>query len=372
MPIVAHCANPFLPLTTVWMYDQIRTLKHYQPVVLTQMVQNRDLFPFDHVLSVESLPYWKRQGYRVLRKIWGTYAGYTPWLKEMDAVLIHAHFGQEGYRCLSAKQGAGLPMVTTFYGMDASVLPRQKVWQKRFGRLFSEGDMFLAEGPCMAQRLVDIGCLPNKIVVQHIGVDLDRLPFVSPALRNPDCPIILTYAAFREKKGLVYALRAFAKIVHNHPKARLRMIGDGPLRQVLMAEMQALQIANRVDMLGFLSHEAAVAELKKAMILLYPSITAGDGDTEGGAPVALIEALAVGTAVVSSLHADIPNVVPPGKCGLLFGEQDVDGLAEGLDALLTTETLRKDLAVVGRAHVEKQHHLLHQAAKLEGLYDRLI
>lgn len=365
MPVVAHCASPFLPVTTVWMYDQIRALRRYRPVVLTQAARNLDRFPFEPVLSAEFLPEWRQGMYRAVRRVRGTYAGYGRWLKEIGAALIHAHFGQEGFRCLAGKRGAGVPMATAFYGLDVSVLPQEVVWRRRFARLFAEGEAFLAEGAHMAQRLMELGCPPDKVVIQHLGVDLGHFPFC-PAR---DAPVVLTYAAFREKKGLVYALRAFARVREAHPEARLRMIGDGPLRGVLTAEIAALGIGEQVEMLGMLAHEAAIEELKRASVLLYPSVTASDGDTEGGAPVALIEAMAVGTPVVSSRHADIPEVAP---CGLLFEERDVDGLAEGLDALLGSESLRMEKATAGRAHVAAQHDLVRQAQKLEGIYDRMM
>lgn len=364
MPIVAHCASPFLPVTTVWMYDQIRALRRYRPVVLTQATQNLDRFPFEPVLSVEHLPRWRRGLYRAVRRVRGTYAGYAGWLKEIGAEVIHAHFGQEGFRCLAGKRGARAPMATAFYGLDVSALPQEAVWRRRFAQLFAEGEVFLAEGACMAQRLGDLGCPADKVVVQHLGVDLEQFPF-SPVR---DAPVVLTYAAFREKKGLVYALRAFARVWEAHPEARLRMIGDGPLRGVLEGEIQLLGMGGQVEMLGMLPHETAIEELKRASILLYPSVTASDGDTEGGAPVALIEAMAVGTPVVSSRHADIPEVAP---CGLLFDERDVDGLTEGLDALLGSEKMRVERAKAGRAHVETQHDLARQAGKLEGIYDRM-
>lgn len=365
MPVVAHCASPFLPVTTVWMYDQIRALKRYRPVVLTQAAQNLDRFPFDPVLSVEAIPMWRRTLYRAVRGVRGTYAGYARWLRDLGADVIHAHFGQEGFRCLSGKRGAKLPMATAFYGLDVSVLPREAVWRRRFARLFAEGEIFLAEGACMAQRLVDLGCPADKAVIQHLGVDLGQFPF-SPVRETP---VVLTYGAFREKKGLIYALRAFARVRDAHPGVRLRMIGDGPLRGVLEAEIQALGIGEQVEMLGMLPHEAAIEELKRASVLLYPSVTASDGDTEGGAPVAIMEAMAVGTPVVSSRHADIPEVAP---CGLLFEERDVDGLTDGLDALLGSEAMRTERAKAGRAHVEAQHDLARQAQKLEGVYDRMM
>ena len=113
-------------------------------------------------------------------------------------------------------------------------------------------------------------------------------------------------------------------------------------------------------------------ELARATVLLYPSVTASDGDTEGGAPVALIEAMASGAPVVSSLHADIPEVVPDGRCGLLTEERDVEALAERLDALLSSPGLRAEMGRNGRAHVEANHNLSVQGSRLEDIYDRVI
>ncbi len=366
-PVVAHSANPFLPATATWIYDQIRALKRYRPIVLTQTRQNLDRFPTETVLSAEDISPARRTTLRLIRKMRGTYAGYENWLREHHAALIHAHFGQEGYRCLSAKQRTNIPLITTFYGLDVSALPRQKKWQKRYKRLFAEGDLFLVEGPFMGEKLIALGCPANRVIVQHLGVDLEKIPFRTD--HTPKQPIVLTYAVFREKKGLKYAIQAFAKIAEKYPDAQLRMIGDGPLRPQVQAEIRKQRLENRVKMLGLLPHPTALEELKRATILLYPSVTASDGDTEGGAPVALIEAMAMGIPIVSSLHADIPEVVIDKTCGLLFPERDVAGLAEGLDTLLISP---EQFGRAGRTHVGEQHNLEKQVKKLEAIYDRVV
>ncbi len=366
-PVVAHSANPYLPATATWIYDQIRALKRYRPIILTQTRQNLDRFPIEPVLSAEDISPLRRTTLRLIRKMRGTYAGYENWLREHNAALIHAHFGQEGYRCLSAKQRAGIPLITTFYGLDVSALPRQKKWSKRYKRLFAEGDFFLVEGPFMGEQLIALGCPANRVIVQHLGVDLEKIPYRTD--HTPKHPIVLTYSVFREKKGLKYAIRAFAKIAAKYPDVQLRMIGDGPLRPQLQAEIRILNLENRVKILGLLPHPLALEELKRATILLYPSVTASDGDTEGGAPVALIEAMAMGVPIVSSLHADIPEVVIDKTCGLLLPERDVAGLAEGLDTLLRSP---EQFGRAGRAHVENQHNLQKQAEKLEVIYDRVV
>lgn len=368
-PTVAHCANPFLTLTMVWCYDQIRGLSRYRPVVLTQARQNERVFPVETLYSSEDLPRLRRSAYRVTRKIRGTYAGYGGILRKERAAVIHAHFGQEGYFCLEARRSAGVPMVTTFYGLDASALPRKRLWRRRFQRLFHEGELFLVEGPRMGESLVDIGCAYEKVHVHRLGVDLERIRHSRPEARHED--VVLMYANFREKKGHVYGLRACRKIIGSHPGLKVRIIGDGELRADVEREIWRLGLEDRVDLLGVLPHESCLEELRRASVLLYPSVTAADGDTEGGAPVALIEAMASGLAIVSSLHADIPTVAPDRRCALLFPERNVDGLAEGLDALLRSGRLREELGAAGRSHVEDAHDMRKQGGRLETLYDRV-
>ena len=62
-------------------------------------------------------------------------------------------------------------------------------------------------------------------------------------------------------------------------------------------------------------------------VFLAPSVTASNGDTEGGAPVAIIEMAASGMPIVSTRHCDIPSVVLDGVTGLLAAERDSEGLA---------------------------------------------
>lgn len=372
-PTVAHCASPYLEMTNVWIYDQIRSLSRYRPVVLTQAVRNRDHYPStDVVFTHEALPAFRRMAYRGLRKWKGTYVGYQQVLIQEGVDLMHAHFGQEGFRCLGARRRARIPMVTSFYGLDVSVLPKQRIWFNRFQRLFAEGQLFLAEGPRMAESIEALGCPHEKIETQCLGVDLERITLRAGDDRSEAGPIVMTYASFREKKGLVYGLRAVHRVLDRYPGLRVRMVGDGPLRPEIETEIEALGMGDRVDLLGVQPHAVCLEELHRATVLLHPSVTAGDGDTEGGAPVALIEAMASGLPVVSSLHADIPTIVPHEKCGLLFRERDVEGLADGLDAILGSEELRAEMGRAGRAHVEANHDRRVLGGRLEGIYDRVV
>ena len=283
------------------------------------------------------------------------------------ADLIHAHFGQEGFRCLAARREAGIPLVTTFYGLDVSALPKVPKWRKRFDRLFDEGDLFLAEGPHMASSLVDLGCPEEKVRVQRLGIDLDAFPFYERTAK--DTVEVLMYASMREKKGHRYGVDAFARVKDKLPQATLTMIGDGPLRPEIHEQVNRLGLEESVTFLGNLSHSDCIAILQRADVLLYPSLTASDGDTEGGAPVGIIEAMACGLPVVSTNHADIPFVLMDGEAGILVDERDVSGLAHGVLTALQDENLVSGMVERARITAEERHSLAVQAESLEAAYD---
>ena len=127
----------------------------------------------------------------------------------------------------------------------------------------------------------------------------------------------------------------------------------------------------RVDRLGYVSYSRFLHELDRGHILLQPSKTAANGDSEGGAPVVLLDAQAARVPVVSTRHADIPEYVIDGEGGLLAAEKDIDGLTERLCELLLDPGMRARMGDAGRKHVEEHYNAELQVPVLESIYDDL-
>ena len=125
-------------------------------------------------------------------------------------------------------------------------------------------------------------------------------------------------------------------------------------------------------MLGYQPYSVLLREAYKNHIFLSPSVTAHDGDTEGGAPVILIELSATGMPIVSSFHCDIPEVIPHRKSGLLTKERDVDGLAENLLWYINNPEKWEPMTRFGRAHVERNYSAARQGVALAALYADLV
>jgi len=97
---------------------------------------------------------------------------------------------------------------------------------------------------------------------------------------------------------------------------QLTIIGDATNSQRTKKEKEKIlrliskyNLNNCIKMLGYQPHSIFIKELYKHHIFLSPSIHASDGDTEGGAPVSIIEASASGMPILSTIHCDIPEVV---------------------------------------------------------------
>lgn len=367
---VAVCATPFLPETASWLYHQISGLRRYRPVVLTQEVRNSAQFPVPVLHSAEELRPPMKWLNRLLRGVLRELPLYAGIMAREGADLIHAHFGHHACRCLRARRASGLPMITSFYGADATQYARIPHWQQRYRRLFREGELFLAEGSAMAAQLVRIGCPPDKVRIHHLGVALDEIPFRE---REPTNRVrVLICASFREKKGIPLGLRALGKALAGLDlDCRVTLIGDGPDRAQVMSAVSRAGLEGRVDWRGPLHYSQVLAEMAECQLLLQPSLTASDGDSEGGAPVILLDAQAAGIPVVSTLHADIPEYVLDGESGLLTAEGDEEALVESLRSLLTEQGRWGEMGRSGRRHVEEHYDAARQCRSMEEIYDAI-
>ena len=371
MKTVAHCTALYLHLHSVWIYAQLARHCRYRPVVLAQEAANLEVFPMTPLYVATDYPPARRLINRLVGKVTGEYPFYAGILKREGVSLIHAHFGHQGARCLRARSGSGLPMLTSFYGADATQDARLPQWRRRYRRLFAAGEGFLVEGNAMKAQLVAIGCPEEKVRVHHLGVEVERIPFQERVAQ--DRVRFLICAAFREKKGIPYALQALARArqLRIFP-FEVTLVGDGPQRREIEQWVDRLGWAGQVGFRGTRSYAQVLEELARAHLLLQTSVTAASGDTEGGAPVILLDAQAAGVPVVATRHADIPEYVVDRVSGLLAPEKDVEALADCIVQLVEAPQRWAAMGRAGRRHVETHYHAARQAARLEALYDEYV
>jgi colanic acid/amylovoran biosynthesis glycosyltransferase len=367
-PRAVHLVTPFLFPTGSWIYDQIRLLRRYDALVATSALENTESFPWPFVTVIPSPP-GSRRGYLSPSASHAAITRFVQLSRVLkDASVAHAHFGPEGFNASFLSKLTRTPLIVSFYGYDLTQLPTKfRVWRHRYRRLFGRAAAVLVEGTQMHTTLLELGCPPEKAIVQKLGIDVSAIPFTPR--HATQTPRLLVAASFREKKGIPYALEAVANVRRGGLDARLTLIGEGPDAAEIEATINRLNLQEIVVRRPYVSHAELVAEYASHDILLQPSVTARDGDSEGGTPVTIIEAAASGMPIVATNHCDIPEVVVDGRGGILVPERNASAVADAIRELITEGDEWQAIAEFNRAHIESHYNAHQQIDRLETIYD---
>lgn len=371
---IGHTAPEYLPRSATFIYTALRFQRAFRPVVFAQRTTNLSEFAIETVYELTPAEGAAR---RVSAPVRAFASGYSSvyehrigqHARREGCAALHAHFGWLGAASIAAAARLGIPVVTTFYGRDVSEPERGRPGRRPYRRLFAEGALFVCEGPAMARHLSEIGCANERIRIVRIGLDLSRFPFTPPVRPRP--LVVVQACRFWEKKGVDLSLRAFAAARESIGPSELWLIGDGPLRPELESLATRLGVAANLRFLGMISHTEYQDVIRRAHVCIQPSLTARDGDTEGGAPTVLLEMQSAGIPIATTRHADIPFVVPdPNE---LVEEGDAGGLADALVRLAgTTEDEWRTRARRGRAFVQERHEARAIAKQIEEIYTEAI
>ncbi|EPD7774736.1 colanic acid biosynthesis glycosyltransferase WcaL [Escherichia coli] len=269
-----------------------------------------------------------------------------------------AHFGPAGVTAAKLRELGVIrgKIATIFHGIDISSWEVLNHYTPEYQQLFRRGDLMLPISELWAGRLQKMGCPREKIAVSRMGVDMTR--FSPRPVKAPATPLeIISVARLTEKKGLHVAIEACRQLKEQGVAFRYRILGIGPWERRLRTLIEQYQLEDVVEMPGFKPSHEVKAMLDDADVFLLPSVTGADGDMEG-IPVALMEAMAVGIPVVSTLHSGIPELVEADKSGWLVPENDARALAQRLAVFSQLDT--DELAPVVKRAREKVEHDFNQ------------
>lgn len=365
------------------MFNQLKFLPaSTETHVVCDYTMNLEQFAVPNIHAMAELSKTKWLQARICRKLGLPLFLQPAWLRNRARMIhpeiVHSHFGNVGARNTKQLTGLGIKHVVTFYGYDVSMLPRQQGWvMPAYLHMFDRIDGVFCEGTFMASEIEKLGCPRDKIIVHHLGVDLNKIPF-KPRSWQPGSPLkILLAASFREKKGLPYAIRAIGEVAKKHD-VQVTVIGDAAKSETSLNEKRKILEAitefgleSKVKLLGYQPHSRFFSEAYDHHVFLSPSVTAKDGDCEGGAPVSLIEMAASGMPVVSSVHCDIPSVILDGQTGWLAGERDIESIVSCLESAIASYQSWGELLLRGRKHIEEHYCAVLQGKKLASHYEEI-
>lgn len=266
-------------------------------------------------------------------------------LRAHGVSVVLAEYGTTAVQLVGPGRDAGVPLFAHFHGFDATTIPRQWKWRRRYRQLFASAAGVIAVSRFIADRLARLGCPAHKLHVVPCGIDPTRF---RPS--DPQHGRILAVGRLTEKKAPDLTLRSFARVREREQDAHLDIVGDGPLRSRCEELARELGVTDAVVFHGA-RPPAVVAELMQtASMFVQHSVTAPSGDMEG-LPVAILEAMASGLPVVSTRHSGIPEAVSDGETGRLVEERDVEGMADAMIELLRDPDRAAAMGRAGRDRV---------------------
>ena len=257
--------------------------------------------------------------------------------------VLHVHWiVPQGVAALLAARD--VPWLVTTLGGDVYALS-DPVSSRLKRAVLRRAGAVTAMNADMTARLVAQGAPAQHTHVLPMGADVTAVRAAGVGVaRQPGR--ILFVGRLVEKKGLAVLLDALRRV--RTPGWSLEVVGDGPLRPALEAAAAGLPVTFR----GALPRTGLARAYARSEVVAVPSVAAASGDQDG-LPVALLEGMAAGCAVVGSRIAGIDAAVLDGDSGLLVPPGDAAALAAALEELLGDPEKRAKLGTAARARSEE-------------------
>ena len=254
--------------------------------------------------------------------------------------LVHAHNAVPAADAvLRARIRA--PLVVSVHGGDVYyTAARHARGAAAVRRAFGAARLVLANSSGIEAAARELGAARTRVV--RLGTDLPERPVAQTRV-----PTVVTVGHLVARKRHADVLRALWVLRDRHPEVRYRIIGDGPERPGLERLAAELGLADRVEFLGQLPLEQALARARQGHVFVMPSVDEAFG-------VAYVEAMAAGMPAVGAAGEPGPaEIIDAGEGMLLVAPADIEALAARLDQLLGDADLRERLGARARETVRR-------------------
>jgi glycosyltransferase involved in cell wall biosynthesis len=282
--------------------------------------------------------------------------------------VLHAFWPlPQGLLGLAAKRASGLPLVSTFFGVELTWMEKQFPFLAPLLRRIVRGsDAVTAISTYTADRLRQAVPGADPAVIPF-GAAVDAPPEPPPYTWDGTGTFELLFVGrLVERKGVHLLLEALAALPPSRP-VRLHVVGDGPDRGSLEARAAALGLGGRVVFHGFVSAGEKERRFAECHAFVLPAVIDAKGDTEG-LGVVLIEAQTYAKPVIASRAGGIVDIARDGRNGFLVPPGDAPALAEAIAACMDDPARARRMGEQGRADVEESFAWPVIARRLAELY----
>lgn len=291
-------------------------------------------------------------------------------LRRIRPHILHVHDHKTHLLAGLATVAAGrAPVVRTHHGIGMLGASRLHDMVERLcGKCFSSA--LVAVSSDLAGVLVERGFLREKIHVIRNGVDPEEIRFQGDRLsvrRELGVPESVLLAAFVGRLAPVKDPLLLLEAVHHARQGGVDvhalLVGDGPMREEILARSRALGLNGCIHLAGFRPDPWAVAAVADVFVMT---------SRHEGIPLALLEAMSLGQPVIVPEVGGLPEVVTEGREGFLVPPSSPEKLAEALCRLASSPEMGGGMGGRARATVRERFSISRMAKEMEDLYDIIL
>ncbi|MCC6850554.1 MAG: glycosyltransferase [Deltaproteobacteria bacterium] len=201
--------------------------------------------------------------------------------------------------------------------------------------------------------------IPSGVDTGRFRPDADRAGAKARLGLDPTTPVIGTVGRLEPRKGTATLIAAVAALRDTGRAFSAVVVGDGPLRRELEADVAARALGSRIRLLGDRTDVRGVLAALDAFVL--PSRTEGMSN-------ALLEAMAMGLPAIATAVGGNPEVIADGRSGLLVPAEDPGAMAAAVGRVLDDGALAVRLGAAARRAVEERYGARSMVRRLEAVY----
>lgn len=287
--------------------------------------------------------------------------------------LVHAHGTRANSNVFWATRKLKLPLVYTIHGWsfhdDQQPLIRKiRVMGEQL--LTNKSDVNISVSASNQQTGKRYFPKFNSVVINN-GIDQKKFD-PSRSFRNvrqelniaPDATLVLFVARFIHQKQPLKLIEAFAQAQQQDPKLQLLMVGDGDQKPAALELVKDLHIENKVIFQPFRQDVPDV--LAAADIFVLPSLWEG-------LPIGLLEAMAMGKAIIGTQVDGTSEVIRHNENGLLIATDNLAGnLSQALLTMASNANLRQQLGNAAQQTISSTYSASNMTREIEAIYDKLL
>ena len=292
------------------------------------------------VFRMPSLPLPARTEYRLTLPLVAR-RNKARFLSQCDVIHSHSLFITGWMASYYARRRFRVPLIYTYHTLLERYAHYSPLGQRLTSQLTREltktyanaADAVIVPTKAVAGELRNQG-VSAPICVVPTGIDIERFRRADPraglAVRDrfgvpPKAPLLLLVSRLAHEKNVPLAIEALGRLRRRHPGAHLLLVGSGPLRASLKAQVRAAGLQTVVHFAGAVEHSEIPAFYAASDVFVFPSVT----ETQG---LVLAEAFAAGLPVVALDNPQTRDVFGEHLAGAIVA--DAESMASAISELI--------------------------------------